>query len=270
MLYDTHMHSFFSGDSDTPPEKQIERAKEIGLSGVIFTDHMDIDTPITDVDFKLDVEKYFPYMKKMADKYDSDSFSVGTGIELGLMPHLANTNYELIKKYSFDYVIGSVHICHGKDPYQKEYFIGRPIREAYLEYFGCVLENLQSYSEFDSLGHLDYVVRYGVRDYGDKGKYSYYDYSDIIDAILKLIIRKDIALEINTGSFRCGMSEPNPDRIVLKRYRELGGRLLTIGADAHIPEHVGLRFDKIPDIIKECGFDSYFIFKRRKPVEIPI
>ena len=73
MLYDTHMHSSFSGDSETLPEKQIERAKEIGLSGVIFTDHMDIDTPITDVDFNLDVDRYIPYMKKMADKYNSDS-----------------------------------------------------------------------------------------------------------------------------------------------------------------------------------------------------
>lgn len=270
MLYDTHMHSSFSGDSDTPPEKQIERAKEIGLSGVIFTDHMDIDTPVTDADFYLDVDKYIPYMKKMSDKYNSDSFTVGTGIELGLMPHLANINSDLIKKYPFDYVIGSIHICNGKDPYDKKYFEDRTLRESYLEYFGCVLDNLRSFDEFDSLGHLDYVVRYGVREYGTDGEYSYYDYSEIIDEILNIIIRKDIALEVNTGSYRCGMKEPNPNRTILKRYKELGGRLLTIGADAHVPQHVGLHFPDVPHILKECGFDSYYIFKNRKPIEIKI
>ena len=45
MLWDTHMHSQFSGDSHTPQEDMIAAAKQKNLKGICFTDHLDIDYP---------------------------------------------------------------------------------------------------------------------------------------------------------------------------------------------------------------------------------
>lgn len=40
ILWDCHMHSSFSADSDTPMEVMIHRAVETGLQGITFTEHL--------------------------------------------------------------------------------------------------------------------------------------------------------------------------------------------------------------------------------------
>ena len=95
----------------------------------------------------------------------------------------------------------------------------------------------------------------------------YEDYNDIIDDILHLLIENDKALEINTGAFKFGLLEPNPCIATIKRYKDLGGSLITLGSDAHRTTQIGVGYDKITGILKECGFNSYFVYKNRKPVE---
>ena len=82
---------------------------------------------------------------------------------------------------------------------------------------------------------------------------------------MKLLISKGKGIEINTGGFKYGLGHPNPTEEILARYRELGGEIITIGADAHAPEHVAFDFEKIPDILKNAGFDYFTVFKKRKP-----
>ena len=62
-------------------------------------------------------------------------FRSGRGIELGLQPHLAGFYEELTNQYPFDFVIGSVHVVHGMDPYYGEIFEGRSDEEVYKETF---------------------------------------------------------------------------------------------------------------------------------------
>ena len=47
ILWDCHMHSSFSADSDTPMKAMIHRAIEMGLQGITFTEHLDPDYPVT-------------------------------------------------------------------------------------------------------------------------------------------------------------------------------------------------------------------------------
>ena len=86
-----------------------------------------------------------------------------------------------------------------------------------------------------------------------------------IDEILKTLILKNIGLECNTAGFKYGLGFPNPHMDILKRYRELGGEIITVGSDGHKPEHLAYDFHKVPDILKEAGFSYYTIFKERKP-----
>ncbi|MCR5665461.1 MAG: histidinol-phosphatase HisJ family protein [Eubacterium sp.] len=263
MLYDCHMHTRFSGDSDAPVHQMLQSAKEKNLAGLCFTDHLDLDYPGEERDlFLLDLDSYIPYMKELKEGA-TDDFFIGLGIELGLQPHLASQLHAIVKEYPFDYVIGSSHVAHHIDPYYPEYYEGRSEREAYEEYFEATLENIEAFDNFDAYGHIDYVVRYGP----DKDThFSYKAYADHLDAILKKLIAMGKGIEINTGGYRSGLSHPNPREDILKRYRELGGEILTLGADAHTPQDVAYRFDRLPDLLKSLGYSYFTVFKNRKPV----
>ncbi len=276
MFFDTHMHTKWSGDSEADPVAMIQSAKAKGLCGLTFTDHLDWDFPTLPHKFDLDIENYLPAMKTLAAKYSDKDFSILTGIELGLQPHLVKEHTQLLRDHSFDFVIGSIHQVAAKDPYYDEFFDRKTFREAYQSYFDCTLENLRHFCDIDALGHIDYISRYGQRvaknrtGIIDECILYYQDFSDTIDAILEWIIRHDIALEINTAPFRYNYPEPNPSSDILKRYRQLGGKLLTIGADAHVPEHVAIGFDKLPELLHSCGFSSYYVYFNRTPQEFSI
>lgn len=260
-LWDTHMHSQFSTDSQAPQEDMIHAAIAQGLGGICFTDHLDIDYPGEPGDFLLDLPNYTASVQALRAKY-ADKLPIRYGIELGLQPHLAELHKDILSQYRFDFVIGSSHVVHGIDPYFPEFYEGRKEEDGYREYFESILENIRAFDDFDVYGHIDYVVRYGPTK---NENYSWIQYQDVIEEILKLLIKKGKGIEINTGGFKYGLGHPNPTEEIIARYRELGGEIITIGADAHKPEHVAYDFEKVPAILKEAGFQYFTVFKERKP-----
>ena len=261
MLWDTHMHSQYSGDSEAPQDTMIQAAILKNLGGICFTDHLDIDYPDEPDLFLLDLPNYTASVTAKKEQY-AGCFPICLGIELGLQPHLATLHTDILTQYPFDFVIGSSHVVHGFDPYYPKFYEGREEESCYREYFESIIENIQMFDGFDVYGHIDYVVRYGP----NRNKfYSYKKYSDVIDEILTLLIKKGKGIEINTGGFKYGLGHPNPTEDIIRRYRELGGEIITIGADAHKPEHVAYDFEKVPDILKNAGFRYFTVFKERKP-----
>lgn len=126
ILWDCHMHSSFSADSDTSMEDMIREAICRGLTGICFTEHLDPDYPPTPDNeiFELDLDGYRETLFRLREKYQKE-LQIHFGIELGLQPHLNSYFHKLLKTMPFDFVIGSSHIVHGYDPYYKEYFKGR-------------------------------------------------------------------------------------------------------------------------------------------------
>lgn len=262
MFSDTHLHTDFSGDCATPAARQVEQAIAMGMKEICITDHHDYDI-VSDLDFNLDLNTYFPYMKQLQAQY-RDRIGILIGIELGLQMHIKDYLDDLVQNYSFDFIIGSSHIVDGRDPYcPASYFKGRSQREGYERYFESTLNRVKGMDCFDSFGHLDYVVRYGPTKNRD---YSLKTYGDYIDPILKALIERGKGLECNTGGYKHGLGQPNPSEEILTRYRELGGELLTVGSDAHLPEYIGYEFDRIRDLFLRCGFRYYTVYHDRKPV----
>lgn len=263
MLADYHLHTSFSGDSQTPPADQAEAACRLGIPEICITDHHDYGThEMTRLDFHLDLPAYFPAMEVLRKTY-AKRLPIYTGIELGLMMRQKEYLEQLEKKLPVDFIIGSSHFVDGYDTYDPEYYAGRPEKESYLRYFVSTLERIRAMDCFDSLGHLDYIIRYGP----NKNKnYDPADYMDVIDQILKTLIQKGKALECNTAGFKYGLNHPNPDERILKRYRELGGELLTVGSDGHRPNEVGGFFTQTEEILLQCGFRYYTVYHERKPV----
>lgn len=268
VLWDCHMHSEFSADSGTPTEDMIRQAIALGFKGICFTEHLDPDYPPTpdDLEFALDIPAYYTKLNELKETY-KNQIHIHFGIEIGLQLHLKQYFHNLLKEYPFDFVIGSSHVVHGADPYYPEFFQGRNEEQAYLEYFESILENLDAFHEMDTYGHLDYIVRYGP----NKNQfYSYEKYRNILDAILKKLADTNVGLEVNTGGYHYRLGEPNPCTDIIRRYKELGGEIITIGADAHTPDKIGYAFDKASKVLKECGFEYYTVFENRKPTFVKL
>lgn len=266
MLPDFHIHTDFSGDSQTPARVQIERCLALDMEELCITDHHDYDPDINQNPFLLDIESYLPCMRQLRQEY-SDRIRVNIGIELGLQLRVRDYLESLARSLDVDFIIGSSHFIDRKDPYFPEFFEGKTEREAYEHYFEVTLKRIRAIDCFDSFGHLDYVVRYGP---SKNRNYSFRDYRDCIDPILKTLIEKGKALECNTAGFKYGLGHPNPEEDILIRYRELGGELITLGSDAHAPAHVGYNFDQTKDILADCGFRYITVYHQRIPRQIPI
>ncbi|HWR44749.1 histidinol phosphate phosphatase [Sporomusa sp.] len=251
MLFDTHIHTRHSDDSTMAIETAISRAAELGL-GITITEHIDLAHPEPDV--ALDVEQYFlDYTKYRSDK-------VLLGIEVGMRAECLEDNRDIINNYSFDYVIGSIHFVDNIEIYQESFYRSRTKFDAYSRYFEAMLGCLKCYDFIDSLGHIDYISRYAR--YEDKEIY-YHEFSDRIDEILKFAAQNDKAMEINTRRLT------SPEAVarllpIYKRFYELGGRMVTLGSDAHKPEAIGSRLDVAQDMAEACKLRVVY-FKQRKP-----
>ena len=232
------------------------------MPALCITDHQDFDFPPEAGDFTFDTEAYFKELSALKERFHGQ-IELLIGVELGLQTGIPKDLKAYSEAWPFDYVIGSTHVCQGMDPYFPEFYAGRSEKEAYRAYFEAELENLKFLDCFDAAGHLDYVVRYGPRKNAD---YRCEDYGGLFDEMLKLLILRGKGLECNTGGFKAGLGHPHPTEQLLLRYRELGGELVTLGSDAHAPEHLGHSFELLKDLLSACGFRYYAVYKERKPV----
>ncbi len=262
---DYHLHSSFSGDSQAPMEEMISKGISLGLESMCFTEHQDMDyvyeTPDREGLFEVNTDSYLYELIRCKEKY-ADKINVLFGIELGIQPHLRRELAVYAKSHDFDFIIASAHICNRKDPYYPAFYEGRSDEEAYREYFSCILEDLKTFQNFDVFGHLDYVIRYGKTKDRD---YCYDRYRDILDRILTAIIDMGKGIEVNTGAIRYGLRDLNPCTEILRRYRELGGEIVTTGSDAHEPGALAQGFERAAQVLTEAGFRYYTVFEKRTP-----
>lgn len=273
---DFHTHSYFSTDSKAIPESMIDGAIKKGLTHLCLTDHMDLDYPGTTPAkplFEFDAEKYFEVLTPLKERTASDSFTLSIGVEFGLRPNRPDLNermHQLLSDHPFDFVLGSVHLLGNEDPYYEEYWLKHTSStgEIMHRYFNDMLSALKEYDNFDSLGHLDYLIRYVPATLGVKD-YVYTEFREVIDEILKLLIKKDKALEINTAGLVKGLSCFHPKAEIVSRYLELGGKLITIGSDGHAPEMLAAEFDKTEELLSALGVRGYYVYQNRKPTFVP-
>ncbi|MCR4896877.1 MAG: histidinol-phosphatase HisJ family protein [Lachnospiraceae bacterium] len=265
ILCDSHIHSHHSGDSEASMESMIEAAIAAGLDTLVFTEHNDFQAPpapdLPKDAFLLNADSYLYELLQMKERY-SDRIRLLFGVELGLQPCCVRENAVFAKSHDFDFIIGSAHYVGGKDPYYPETFEGTTPSVLYRQYFEEFLESVRKTSNFDVCGHLDYVFRYGPRTVTDPDPAPY---MDVIEAILKILVDREKGLEINTKSAARGMKEFHPSEKILRRYKELGGEIVTVGSDAHSPKWVGSDFEKAAELLKRCGFEYYCVFEKRTP-----
>lgn len=265
-LSDYHLHSRFSTDSETPMENMIRNAVHRGLREVACTDHVDFDFPGQPGNFVVNYDEYLPVFNRLKAEY-LNKIEILLGVEIGCQPHVIKEIDSLLGKYPFDFVICSTHTVGGINCSTPEFYSEREKKNAYQSYLEGILANIRGLSNYDVCGHLDFVVRYGP--YADKSL-CLRNHQDVIDAILKHLIETGHGIEVNTSGYRYGLNQTHPSLEIVKRYRELGGEIITMGSDAHLAAHVGSHLDVAAAIMLAAGFTHYTVFRNRKPYFISI
>ncbi len=257
-MYDFHLHSKVSFDSTAEPSAIVKAAEQAGLKEICFTDHYDYNSDPNLHHDLFTVQQY-------ADAYDgisSESVLIRRGVEFGLTAWNRTELDALLSARRFDFVIGSVHYVGGTDPYHEDYWEGKTVEQAFLNYLNHSLECVKVHDGFDVLGHLNYVCK---SQHNPTHKPLYYgDYADICDEIMKILVQKGKGMEINTsGVDRCGDFLPSAD--FLKRFKELGGEIVTLGSDAHDGTRVGQYAKEALEFLKDI-FGYVCTFEGRKPI----
>ena len=240
MIFDSHMHTKFSADSEMLAEDAINKSQKLGY-GVVFTEHFDFDLP-GDVDFTFVPKDYWNEYKNFR------SNNVRLGVEIGMEEHSRQACSDFIKKVPFDLVIGSIHLVDRFDIYYPEYYEGKDKETAYKKYFQA-MEEEAAIGDFDILGHIDYICRAAPYE---NPEIDYQSFKNEIDKILKILVERNKVLELNTRRFnnKRGIKELIP---IYKKYKELGGKYVTIGSDAHRVEAVCNYFDLAIDFVNNLN-----------------
>jgi len=263
ITFDYHTHSNHSPDSTTLISDMLLRAIDIGITEYAITDHMDFAYPASIYASHNLLDAYVKDVQSAQKKF-AGQINILLGIEFGLRPDCAAVTSQIAESYDFDFIIGSMHEdTKGFDFGFAQFFRGRTKREAYTTYFESILETVNACDAFDVLGHMDYIERYGR--FEDKSLH-YKDYKEIIDEILKVVIAKGKGIEINTSGYAYGLGHPHPRLEILKRYKELGGEILTIGSDCHHPRALAQHFEHVPAFLAAADIKYITRFKKREPI----
>lgn len=255
---DYHTHTYFSADSEANPREHILQAIKLGLDEICFTDHRDFDYP--QCPFELDVDSYFQELTQLQKEFQ-DQISIKIGLEIGLDLDYRDEINAFVNAHPYDYVIGSIHVIHQTEFFEPAaFFYNKTKEEAHREFFENTLQCVQTFDCFNCLGHLDYICRYGP--YEDKSV-NHALYQDLIDEILKTLIQKGKGIEVNTSGYRdrkiCGF----PTFDIVKRYYQLGGKIITVGTDSHTSNRVGEHVEDVIEKYQEIGFEDVSTFTKR-------
>ncbi len=263
-LADSHVHTKYSFDGISTLGEQLDRASEIGLRAIAITDHLDI-LPSEFEKEKLSHMQCVREIENLRSQYPEMNILCGT--EIGQAAHYPELAKEYISLYDWDFILASVHNIRDHEDFYYLDFKSTDPREIYSAYLNEILETIE-HCDFDSLAHLTYPLRYIVRRDGREMPYE--KYAKKYDEILSLLIEKEKALEINTSAIKNG-GTPSPETEIINRYASLGGRLITIGSDAHEAKYLASDFDKARKILLKAGIKSYVYYeKRRIKEELPL
>ena len=258
MYYDMHVHSKFSSDSEMTMAQGIESAISKNLSGLCFTDHIDIDFTGFEDWYDYDIDEYFKETARMREIYPK--FDILDGIEVGIQEHVLQPTIDKVSGHPYDFVICSTHLLRREDPYDPQFWVDHTDKIAtYRDFTEEIYKNIQLFPDFSVLGHIDYHTR---RAPFEDPCYYYKDYADILDEIFKFLIYNGKGLEVNSKSYRDHPMDPD----ILKRYKELGGEIVTLGSDGHNPDAIAIKFAEHAELIKSWGFDYIAHFKKMQPV----
>lgn len=298
MRADYHMHTDFSDDSDYPLEDVCRDACRLGLDEICITDHVDygvkvdvsaLDDARTVFDesytadpaqipknvegekcANVDYQRYFPALAAARERWGSTDhdwwggrLNVKCGIELGVQRHTVAQNAALVdaRADQLDFVLLSCHQINDQEFWCGDFQRGKTPEQVTEAYYREILACQEAFTDYSVLAHLDAIKRDNPDD-----RRPFEAYSDLVAAVLKRAIADGKGIEVNTSSVRYHLPDWQPCRQILELYRDLGGKIVTVGSDSHKPEHLGSYLSQATDLLRALGFEGICTFDHREPV----
>lgn len=287
MILDLHTHTMYSYDAESQPvSAHVQSAVRKHVDVLGFTDHVEFFRRETmqKSDFSEDTVDFEGYCREVepfrcgrtlpadltAQQNDIEAcrerypmITLRSGVEMGqpyAAPELADA---MFKQYHFDYVIGSIHqLSDDMDMYFLRYENIHP-DDFWKAYFD-EMHHMLAYGKFHILGHIDYPLRVMKLPHNRPSLRGYMDY---VDAVLREIRDRGIALESNTKGILGWQQQPGPEDFILQRYHELGGELITVGSDSHVPETIACGIPETVKRIQQAGFRYLTDFADGMPIQ---
>ena len=283
MYADYHLHCEYSDDSNEPMENQIQKAITLGLDEMCFTDHVDygikrdwddpegiiirhavehgkeVDLVLANVNYP----KYFEALNMYQKKYAS-SISIKKGLEFGIQSITVDAYEKLYASYQddLDFILFSMHQVNNLEFWTQDFQKEKTQKQYNDEYYKEIYQTMQIFHHYSCLAHLDLLARYD-----ENGIYPFENEKDIIAEILKYAIRDGKGIEINTSSWKYGLKDTQPSRAILKLYKDLGGKIITVGSDAHETKYLASHIKDAYAILKnEIGINEICTFDHMQPI----
>ena len=274
-MQDYHLHPNYSIDAEGSVDEFCQAALSKDLTEICFTTHLDSDPEGDDMYVMVKgqrthihssgwLENYSSTIRELDDEYKAHGLRVRLGIEVDCYPGVLENLPEDFHRTDFDIVLGSVHLIDHKPISVKEQaeeiFRKYGIEEVVRKYFTSMIEILDS-GIIDILAHLDLYRRFGEVLYGQEIHNLWRPHFDELTSKMK---GNSVGFEINTSSWRKGLTEPMPTKEIILAFAEQGIERVIVGSDAHRPSDVGAGIKKAIDLLRECGYTDPVIYERRQ------
>ncbi|MDD2889979.1 MAG: histidinol-phosphatase HisJ family protein [bacterium] len=251
-MIDYHIHTIFSDGSGTH-EEYLKAAIKKGMTEIGFSDHICFKK----VEWTMKISDIPIVIEKIQSMNKESAIPIKFGIELDFLPGFENETKEFIKKYPFDYVIGSVH--HLDDwcfdsPKQVKGYEKWDIDELYVLYFDLV-RKAASTGLFDIIAHPDVIKKFGHRPTKN--------IDDLLEETAKALKEGDVCIDINTSGLIKPCKEIYPGKQLLEMCYK-NGVPITFGSDSHLPARVGADFDYAAKLVRDAGYTKSVKFTGRK------
>ena len=284
MLADYHVHTEFSDDSRESMEEQVKKAISLGLDELCFTDHVDYGVkkdwtegdivyrpgdgiglaieeqqPLANVDYPA----YFAKFRRLRDEF-SREIALRCGLEFGVQMGTIPRYEELFARYEqeLDFVLLSIHQVENKEFWNQAFQEGRTQQEYNELYYQEMYDVVKAFKHYSVLAHLNLISRYDKQ-----GKYPFAAVRDMVAEILKVAIADGKGIELNTSSWHYGLDDTMPSRDILRLYKDLGGKIITIGSDAHSTKYLADHMHDAREILaNEIGFAKIYTFEHGEPI----
>jgi histidinol-phosphatase (PHP family) len=268
MLTDYHTHTYRCGHAVGTLREYIEAAIAKGIDEIGLTDHVwlyYLDPAQRDPGWAMpeqDFDGHYAEMVALRDEYRG-RIAVRVSVEADYIEGREDDLARMLRRYDFDYVLGSVHFMDGwlmDHPDFAHRFRQERVAEIYRRYYRK-LRNAVRLGLFDLLAHFDLPKKFG--DLPEE------DVADAVGETLDLVREHDLAIELSSAGFRKPIGESYPSDVIL---REMHRRNIPIAfsSDAHAPEEVGAGYDQLLAAAARAGYTETVTFEGRTRKSWPI
>ncbi|NLY09277.1 MAG: histidinol-phosphatase HisJ family protein [Tissierellia bacterium] len=241
-IIDQHVHSEFSFDSI----ESIENYLKVSDSPIITTEHADFECfCMNGGDTAFDYDEYAEQVEELNKRYDN---RVLKGVELGYTERVKDRLLEFIDKREFDLILLSVHENDEVD--YMDSMDRNSFREILPGYYENIIKSVVDFHHVvDVVAHMDFVLRNKEYEMEDV-----FEQESLIKSALEIIIKYDLALELNTRGLYQFKNGRYYDYL-FSLYKGLGGKRISIGSDAHRIKDFKLNFDGAIKFVEDRGLD---------------